>query len=336
MWILGISALFGNLVVLVLRLREKTKTHVQIVQAFFIGNLAFSDFLMGSYMLILGSADLYFADEYFIHSDEWRAGRLCKFAGFICLLSSEASVFFLTAISVDRLLGAGFPLSSVKFSPTSAKLVGGIIWLITFTVSIIPILTAGPDSDWYDLSDVCIGLPLITRPSSFVFQASGVSDQVVFDLPVAEDTKPAWYFSIILFLGINLLCFLVIFICYLVIFIQNRKSGKMVQRTGRQDEEVKLALRMFVIVGTDFVCWMPVIIMGVLSQTGAVIIPLEAYIWSVVFLLPINSSLNPYLYTLVSWVSSKKRQMTMGSLETLKSDIHDTTTRGKCTLRKPL
>ena len=307
MWILGVGALIGNAIVVYTRLRMKTTSRIQAVQNFFVVNLGFSDFLMGVYMLILASVDIYYGDEYFIYSEEWRSSPMCKFAGFICLLSSETSVLFLTVITFDRLIGAGFPLNRRKFSPRSAKITGCIVWLLTVSVSVIPIMTAGPDSDWYDLSDVCIGLPLITRPSSFVFQASGVGDDLSFDLPVAKDTKPAWFFSIALFLGVNLLCFIAMLVCYVILFIQVRRSRLQAGRTEGHDEEIRLAIRMSVIVGTDMLCWTPVIIMGILSQTGAIVIPLEAYIWSVVFILPINSSVNPYLYTLAALISGKEK-----------------------------
>ena len=37
--------------------------------------------------------------------------------------------------------------------------------------------------------------------------------------------------------------------------------------------------------------------LGFMSATGSVEIPPDVYAWTAVFLLPLNSSLNPYLYT---------------------------------------
>ena len=308
MWILGISALLGNLFVIIWRFKQKSaRSNTQAVQSFLITNLAVSDFLMGLYMVILASADAYFGADYFIHSDEWRAGKMCKFAGFLSLLSSEASVFFLTLISVDRFLSVVFPFSSARLTIMSAKVIGGSIWAIAFIISIVPVILAGPESDLYDLSDVCIGLPLITRPTSYTITEDGVSNslrELEFDLPVAEESKPAWYFSIIIFLGINLLCFIVILACYIAVFVSLKVSAKKVRRRKRE-EELKLAVRMAIIVGTDFVCWMPIILMGILSQTGAAVIPLQMYTWTVVLILPINSSLNPYLYTIAALISKR-------------------------------
>ncbi|XP_072032867.1 G-protein coupled receptor GRL101-like [Amphiura filiformis] len=308
MWVLGISALLGNFFVIIWRLKQKSaRSTTQAVQSFLITNLAVSDFLMGIYMVILASADAYFGEDYFIHSDKWRAGRICKFAGFLSLLSSEASVFFLTLISFDRFLSVVFPFSSARLTIMSAKAIGGGLWGVAFVISIVPVILAGPESDLYDLSDVCVGLPLITRPASYTIKEGGIGNplsDLELDLPVAEESKPAWYFSIIIFLGINSLCFVVILCCYIAVFVSLKVSAKKVRRRKR-DEELKLAVRMAIIVGTDFVCWMPIILMGILSQTGAAVIPLQMYTWTVVLIMPINSSLNPYLYTIAALVSKR-------------------------------
>ena len=302
MWVLGFSALVGNLFSILWRLREKKRNEVQQIQTFLIGNLAMADFIMGVYMVILASADLYYGDEYFLNSDNWRSGVTCRLAGFLSLLSSEASVFFLTLISYERFLGAVFPFSSFRLTSASVKIVGAILWAVTVIISTVPIVFAGPESDIYDLSDVCIGLPLITRPSKFEFQASDIGNELTFDLPVEQSSKPAWYYSIVLFLGVNLICFVAILFFYIAIFYSLKKSISQSGRNVDIQEELKIAAKMVLIVGTDFLCWVPVILMGILSQTETVVIPLEAYTWSVVFVLPINSSLNPYLYTIASLI----------------------------------
>ena len=312
MWILGISALVGNLAVAVFRFNERSKSETHTMQSILIGNLAMSDFLMGVYMIVLAGADVYFGDQYFVYSSEWRAGIVCKFAGFLSLLSSEASVFFITFISVERFISVGYPFSRYRLSVSRVRVVVVGIWSLALAISVVPIIFAGPESEIYDLSDVCIGLPLITRPSSYQILESDIGNPLSeqsFALPVPSDSKPAWYYSIALFLGLNLLCFVVIFLCYVKIFLAVRLSRKAVARSKAGDEQMKLALRMAAIVGTDFCCWLPVILMGILSQTGTVVVPLEMYTWSVVFIIPINSSLNPYLYTIAA-VASAKREVT--------------------------
>ncbi len=309
MWVLGASALVGNFIVIVLRLSEKSTKSSVLVHSFLVFNLAVSDFQMGVYMLILASTDVYYGDEYFLYSDDWRASNVCKLAGFISILSSEASVFFITLISVDRYIAIVFPFSQRRLRIRSARIAVSILWCIAFAVGIIPVIYADPESDIYDLSDVCIGLPLITRPTDYTTLQGSIGNPLsgrTFSKPVAQSTKPAWYFSIALFLGVNCACFLVILVCYVAIFINVRMSMKQAKRNVNREEEIKMAIKMAVIVGTDFLCWVPIILTGILSQTGSVVVPLQMYTWTVVFILPINSSLNPYLYTISNLISKRK------------------------------
>ena len=310
MWILGISALVGNVYVVIVRIQEKTRSPIQAKQSFLVANLAVSDCLMGVYMIILASVDLYYGDEYFVISEQWRSSSLCKLASFLSLLSSEGSIFFITVISFDRFMCVVFPFSKVKLKELSTKIVAVIVWLIAMALAIAPTVLAGPDSDFYDLSDVCIGLPLITRPAEYTIEsndvAGGDTDRS-FDLPVPQEFKPAWYFSIAIFLALNLVLFFFMFVCYVAIFASFRaQQGKVKTKGSSRDDDMKMALKMAAIIGTDFVCWVPVIAMGILSQTGAAVIPLQMYTWSVVFIIPINSSLNPYLYTIASLVSDAR------------------------------
>ncbi|XP_022109477.1 uncharacterized protein LOC110989414 [Acanthaster planci] len=322
MWFLGLSALVGNLGVVVWRCSTSVKTNIgqgtKYVHNFLILNLAVSDFLMGVYMVIIASADVTFGEWYYTIASNWRPSVACKIAGIISVLSSEASVFFITLISVDRFLCIVFPHGGIRLAKPTARVAAVIIWFGAFILSSLPTILVGSDvkSDVYGLSDVCIGLPLITKPASYKLEEGDVGNPLgsqSFRIPVAQDHRPAWVYSIVLFLGVNLLCFLIVALCYLVIFIKVRQSyqrvkgirirGSNLHQSNR--EEMNMALRMAVIVGTDFCCWMPVIIMGLLSQTGAVTIQPHMYAWTVVFILPINSSINPYLYTLFSVISAR-------------------------------
>ena len=69
-------------------------------------------------------------------------------------------------------------------------------------------------------------------------------------------------------------------------------------RSTNLNKESAMAKRLVFIVMTDFCCWMPIIIISILSLTGNFEDPDKiAYVWIAVFVLPLNSSLNPILYT---------------------------------------
>ena len=88
LWILGIIALFGNLSVIFWRLVHSEDSRVQ---SFLLRNLAFSDFLMGVYLIILAVQDTRWQGEYFKYDVQWRAGTLCQVTGALSMLSSEVS-----------------------------------------------------------------------------------------------------------------------------------------------------------------------------------------------------------------------------------------------------
>ncbi|XP_022110447.1 uncharacterized protein LOC110990004 [Acanthaster planci] len=310
MWILGCSALFGNMLVIVWRMREDSGKGSKYVHSFLVLNLAMSDFLMGVYMVIIATVDAIEKEKYYLTATQWRNSALCKAAGVISVLSSEASVFFITLISVDRYLCIVHPFSRVRLQETSVWVSVASIWLASLVAGLVPTILATGDSDIYGLSDVCIGLPLLTRPVDYTFTKDDVGGSLGNDtylIPKPVGSRPTWAYSIVLFLGVNFMCFVAITVSYIAIFAKVKRSVRRVKLRSHKAEEIKMASKMAVIVGSDCLCWMPVIVLGILSQTSVIQIKPEAYAWLVVFVLPINSSLNPYLYTIVTAISQRRQ-----------------------------
>ena len=91
------------------------------VHSFLITNLALGDFLMGVYMLIIASVDLYYRGRYIIYAKFWKQSVLCKFAGFVSTFSSELSVFTLTVITIDRFICIIFPFRVKRLGMREAR-----------------------------------------------------------------------------------------------------------------------------------------------------------------------------------------------------------------------
>ena len=110
-------------------------------------------------------------------------------------------------------------------------------------------------------------------------------------------------YSVVVFVGLNLLFFLLIGIGQISIFrakTQSQMSGLNLserQLEKREREDKAIAKQLSLIAITDFLCWFPIGVMGVMSVAGHEI-SREAYTWSAVVILPINSAINPILYTL--------------------------------------
>ena len=58
-----------------------------------------------------------------------------------------------------------------------------------------------------------------------------------------------------------------------------------------------IARRLVTIAVSDFLCWFPIGLLGLLAS-GGVSIPGEVNVAMAIFALPINSAINPFLYTL--------------------------------------
>ena len=304
-WVVSVFAIVNNVVGILTRCRQRKQ--VNKVQFLLITNLSMSDLLMGVYLIILLSVDLYYTDYFPSHSDSWRNSTLCDIAGSLSVLSSEASVFFITLISIDRFLRVKFPFGKYWLSKKSATVVLSILWLLAFGISITSFILSGIYDDAYDLSEICVGLP-ITRyslPNTKEISVEGsYGQQKRFQKHVTQGSQVAMYFSVAIFTILNMLCFLIVGLCYAAIFIliwlSTKKSGLSISRS-----EIRMATKMFLIVLTDFCCWIPIGLVSILVQAGAVELNPVAYAWIATFILPINSSINPFLYTLGDIIAEK-------------------------------
>ena len=311
-WCTSILTILANGCAFYVRLRQKQRVKVQM---FLISNLSISDFLMGIYLLALLAADLYYKNYFPSHSDAWRRSLLCRVAGALSILSSEASTIFIMLISIDRLLGVKYTFSKYRLRTRYVRFLTCLVWFVAFGISITSFAFSEIDSDFYSVSEVCVGLP-ISRKHTFIrsnkpvyIPATLYSYKVNWKTDVLEVVKgknnASMYFSIATFTGLNLLCFIIVGYCYVSIFVEARNTTKKSGRLSNTNEEIRMAIKIYLIVLTDFCCWVPIGILSILAQAGVVEIDPVAYAWIATFVLPINSSVNPLLYTLGSMLSSK-------------------------------
>ena len=240
-WIVAICACFGNLLVLLGRsvLREDNQVH-----SFYIKNLSFADMLMGLYLIIIGYHDQIFRGNYLVEDEGWRSSPTCDICGILSTLSNEASVFTLTLITLDRYISITFPLFRRRKSFKFAMMNVCIIWTISLLLSLFPVTFSGYFGNYfYKDNAVCVPFHL-HRP-----WAKG------------------WEYSTFLFLGLNLAAFSFICFAYIHMFIAIKRSTKTV-RSHFENKERTLVKRFFFIILTDFLCWMPIIIIKFIALSG--------------------------------------------------------------------
>ena len=275
-WILGILAFLGNLLVIIWRIIDKEENKVH---SFLLTNLAVADMFMGVYLLTIAIMDVRWQGEYFKHDDEWRSGLGCQIVGVLSMLSSEVSVLILTIITMDRFFCIVFPFKFKRLTYKAAVYTCIGVWIFGVVISTIPI--AGLDY-FYDDS------------GNFGFYSRSA---VCLPLQLSEGRPAGWEYSVAFFVGLNFFSFMFILVAYIAMFWTVKRVARAVRSTNLRKESA-MAKRLVFIVMTDFCCWMPIIIINILSLTGRFDDPDKiAYVWIAVFVLPLNSSLNPILYT---------------------------------------
>ena len=345
-WILGLSAFIFNIIAYCVRSR-KQQAKIQ-VQTLLISHLAMSDLLMGVNMMMLAIADVYYGQYFPSYAHTWRQGFACKLAGFLSIFSSEGSVFFITLISIDRMLRIKYPFGGRRLEIKSARIFVTLAWLMAFSISVIPISLTSHKGNFYSISEVCIGMPIVRRhlttfvkklteiktitlSSSRVFQHEWASHYIrytyvkdVLIIPkesaqsitytIAENagSQVGSIYSIVVFISVNLLCFVIVAFCYLYIFIKARRTTERASGSQSHKDELRMAKKMFAIVFTDFCCWVPLSFVCILTQSRVIEVSPEMYAWTVGFILPINSSINPFLYVLYDTISERSKKKARG------------------------
>ena len=75
--------------------------------------------------------------------------------------------------------------------------------------------------------------------------------------------------------------------------------------SGNDSKNLNIARRLITVVVSDFLCWFPIGLLGLLAFSGTPISG-EVNVAMAIFVLPLNSALNPFLYT-YNLVMEKRR-----------------------------
>ena len=277
-------AILGNLGSFIVRLFILKQTGKSGFGAF-VSHLCVSDFVMGVYLAIIGLADRLYRGTYLWEDTRWRHSATCKVAGFLSLLSSEVSAFVVCFITLDRFLALRFPLSDFHFSSRSSHLACTVTWTLGVLVAAVPLLPVTSHWKFYSQTGICIPLP-ITR-NDFVGRSYAFGVMII----------------------LNFVLFLLIAAGQVFIYLSIRANRMSLGAdSARKDQDVAIARRLITIAVSDFLCWFPIGLLGVLASLG-VSIPGEVSVSMAILVLPLNSALNPFLYNL-NMLLERRRQAT--------------------------
>nr|KAG5709203.1 hypothetical protein BaRGS_017955 [Batillaria attramentaria] len=215
-------------------------------------------------------------------------------AGFLGFVSSEVSAFAICLVTLDRFLVLCFPLkSNLHMKTMSAATACIFAWVAGVMLAAVPLMAQW---EFYGQSGICLPLP-ITRQ-----QYQG--QQYAFGI----------------FIVLNFVLFLLIGTAQVFIYLSVRVASSKFG-TDRRQQELTIARRLFLIVFTDFLCWFPIGLLGLLANHDLPI-PGEANVWAAIFVLPLNSALNPFLYTLNGLAERREKQREAARMRKMLAKLH--------------
>ncbi|XP_033091679.1 relaxin receptor 2 isoform X2 [Trachypithecus francoisi] len=283
-WVIAFITCFGNLFVIGMRsfIKAENTTHAMSIKI-----LCCADCLMGVYLFFVGFFDIKYRGQYQKYALLWMESVQCRLMGFLAMLSTEVSVLLLTYLTLEKFLVIVFPFNNIRPGKRQTSVILICIWMAGFLIAVIPFWNEEYFRNFYGKNGVCFPL---------------YYDQT-------EDVGSKGY-SLGIFLGVNLLAFLIIVFSYITMFCSIQKTAlQTTEVRNRFGREVAVANRFFFIVFSDAICWIPVFVIKILSLFR-VEIPDTMTSWIVIFFLPVNSALNPILYTLTtSFFKDKLKQL---------------------------
>ncbi|GFR77904.1 relaxin receptor-like protein [Elysia marginata] len=281
-WVVGITSVLGNTGVIVTRMVAK-RTSFRLGHAQLISQLGISDFLTGVYLLIIGYQDVRLHGEYALHDETWRQSPLCQVAGVLAVLSSEVSSFFILFITIDIFLAVKFPCGKYRL-PRRGILTGSLLaWGLSITLALMPLLPWTNQREVYSSNAICLALPLL------------------------PEKKPAGQLATIVFVTFNSLISVCIFSGLLASYCGSQAALSAVLTShisfpiGNPKPETRqkcnLTWRLAAVAFTDLVTRMTINVQSLMALSGQGPSG-EEYAWMTLFIMPVNSALNPILYSL--------------------------------------
>ncbi|XP_049909753.1 thyrotropin receptor-like [Epinephelus moara] len=261
-WVVSLLAISANFLVIFILLTSRQKLSVTRL---LMGHLAFADFCMGMYLLLIASVDLYTRSNYYHYAIAWQTGGGCSLAGTLSVFASELSVYTLTLISLQRwhaIFYAMRPDRKMRLRHAAVLMLAG--WLLCVILALLPV--------------------------------SGVSSyqKVSICLPMDTETTAARAY-VVSVLMVNIIAFMVVCLCYLHIYF-------MVHNPQHQSSkcDTSMAKRMAVLIFTNFLCLAPICFYGLSAALHQPLMTVTDSKVLLVFFYPLNSCAHPFFYAILT------------------------------------
>ena len=320
-------------------------------QHLLILNIAIADAIMGTYLITIAILSHTYSGIYGSVDVEWRTSLRCSIIGSLAVISSEASCFLMVVLSAYRLYTIKNPFAAITLSTKRWKAAFCTSWLFAFVLAATPIphhvidyFVHGaflpnyfnPKGVWdkNDLSKFACHVAALKNQSITNVGGDWMSKRRFLEKKFLENSPlkefgyyggtsvcmprfyvasgdNAWQYTFTI-ITINFGAFMIIVACYIAMYFQFKKQRQQFRNNKSAKQEAKMQKRIARIIATDFACWIPICIMSYMRIRGYDFSNI-IYQVSAVFLLPINSALNPFLYSSLFDKLLKKWHNAVGS-----------------------
>ena len=266
-WFISIFAVIGNVFQLVILFYSRQELSVYKLLMY---NLGFSNLLMGIYLLVLCCVDGHTYGQYYNFAQSWQYGGGCKTMGMMALFATQLSVCSLLLITIERFLLIIFALEVQNQMKLKHAVIGVIFsWAYSFVVA---------------------GLPLTDTISSYT--------NIAICLPMSMKSQESTGFVLWL-----LLSYVVAFLLIVFLYVRMYKNISDVRPgTNHQTIDIQVAKRMSMIIFSNFLCWLPISLAGIMAMYSSVQFNVGVAKFLLVFIFPLNACTNPFLYAIFTKV----------------------------------
>ena len=253
---------------------------------------------MGIYLAIIASANIYFAGTFAVNVEVWLRSAVCLFSSFLVSISALMSTFIMFLITLDRYFLLVYPFENYRLSFRQTLMISSVFWIITITFTGIPVLfgiNQPSDNRLHGNNGAC--LPGNIRNSYLL----------------------SWLLA---YTGVTFLVWTIITFMYIAIIVTLVHSKRDCNRQMSTTEKIILS-KMITIVATDLICWLPfyiVVVLGLVnSELDTHTLPFVA-----VLSLPLNSCVNPILYTIFTKTFLTNTRRIIASIRSICNLFHAT------------
>ncbi|XP_078492170.1 uncharacterized protein LOC144747761 [Ciona intestinalis] len=320
----------------VIEIRKKNEP-IKTSFLWFVINLSLSDLLMGVYLVAISSKGAEYSGRYCYHDAEWRSSNLCSGFGSLTIISSEVSALTMAVMATFRLISVYKPFKMTNVKRVAYMPPTFIVWAVGILLGTIPLIQT---SSGYFVSSIWFpnyfsSTDIITK-DQFMFLYKSVStyntnissptlnwDQAKHkmaetfqELEIKAEFgyygetsvcmpklfvtvgEAVWEYSAFLIV-LNFCLFMYVVAVYISLFKQSTKMKNSARRSNKLQKTISLLIL------TNFCCWIPICIMAFVSLSG-VQLDRIVYVISAGVLLPINSVINPIIYSDIGSIAVQK------------------------------